>query len=99
MKLQKPCMFVGESGTAKTVTIQKHMQSLPGSSFTSLIMNFSSRTTAADVQIAIEESTEKRTKVTLVACMGLQNVHYCIGLDEEKGAKVYFYREEAAKCQ
>lgn len=64
MKIGKPCLFVGESGTAKTVTIQQHLDALDQGSYASMNMSFSSRTHAADVQIAIEDVTEKRTKVS-----------------------------------
>lgn len=57
-----PCLFVGESGTSKSVTISSYLSGL-GSSHITLNMNFSSRTSSLDVQHAIEDSIEKRTKV------------------------------------
>lgn len=57
-----PCLFVGESGTSKSVTIASYLSSL-GESHITLNMNFSSRTSSLDVQHAIEDSIEKRTKV------------------------------------
>lgn len=63
MSMGRPCLFVGESGTAKTVTIQQHLDSLDPSTYVTMNMSFSSRTLAADVQISIEDGTEKRTKV------------------------------------
>lgn len=58
-----PCLLIGESGTSKSVTIASFLSGLdPGSNIT-LNMNFSSRTSSLDVQRAIEDSTEKRTKV------------------------------------
>ncbi|GMH41526.1 hypothetical protein BSKO_09436 [Bryopsis sp. KO-2023] len=75
MSMEKPCLFVGDSGTAKTVTIQRHLDSL-SSSFVSMNMNFSSRTLAADVQIAIEDVTEKRTKDTYGPPMGKRLVFF-----------------------
>jgi dynein heavy chain len=57
-----PCLFVGESGTSKSVTIASYLSRL-GSSHITLNMNFSSRTSSLDVQHAIEDSIEKRTKV------------------------------------
>jgi dynein heavy chain len=57
-----PCLFVGEAGTSKSVTIASYLSGLGGSHIT-LNMNFSSRTTSQDVQHAIEDSIEKRTKV------------------------------------
>lgn len=58
-------MFVGESGTAKTVIIQKYFSSLDYAKILVLNMNFSSRTTSLDVQKSIEDSVEKRTKVIM----------------------------------
>ena len=63
MSAGKPCLFVGESGTAKSVTILNYLGHLDATSNIILNMNFSSRTSSWDVQRAIEDSTEKRTKV------------------------------------
>jgi dynein heavy chain len=63
-KTGKPCLFVGESGTAKSVTIQAYLNGLDGTQSVVLNMNFSSRTSSTDVQRAIEDSVEKRTKDT-----------------------------------
>jgi dynein heavy chain len=41
---KKPVLFVGNSGTAKSVIISSYLQSLPQESFLRLNMNFSSRT-------------------------------------------------------
>ena len=59
-----PCLFVGESGTAKTVTVQKYLHALDPAASVLLGLNFSSRTTSADVQRSIEDATEKRAKDT-----------------------------------
>jgi dynein heavy chain len=59
-----PCLFVGESGTAKTVAIQRYLHSLDLMTSMVLSLNFSSRTKSADVQRGIEDSTEKRSKDT-----------------------------------
>ena len=56
-------LFVGESGTAKSVAIQKYLGSFPVAENLILNVNFSSRTTSMDVQLTIEDSIEKRTKV------------------------------------
>ncbi|KXZ49756.1 DHC2 protein [Gonium pectorale] len=66
----KPCLFVGESGTAKSVTIANYLAHLDGSINIVLNVNFSSRTSSLDVQRAIEDSTEKRTKDTYGPPMG-----------------------------
>ena len=57
-------LFVGESGTAKTTVIAKYLGSRNPDQFTSLGINVSSRSSSMDVQIAIEDSIEKRTKDT-----------------------------------
>ncbi|KAJ7569126.1 hypothetical protein O6H91_01G062100 [Diphasiastrum complanatum] len=62
VQIRKPVLFVGESGTAKTVVIQKFISSLPTTTTLILSMNFSSRTTSMDVQLTIEDTLEKRTK-------------------------------------
>ncbi|XP_073386148.1 dynein-1-alpha heavy chain, flagellar inner arm I1 complex isoform X3 [Physcomitrium patens] len=59
----KSILFVGESGTSKTVIIQKYFTTLETSKILILNMNFSSRTNSMDVQTSIEDSIEKRTKV------------------------------------
>lgn len=61
----KPCLLVGESGTAKTVTLSRWLASLDPSATAMLGLNFSSRTSSLDVQRAIEDCVEKRTKVLL----------------------------------
>lgn len=66
----KPCLLVGESGTAKSVTIASYLASLEAATNIILNINFSSRTSSADVQRAIEDSTEKRTKDTYGPPMG-----------------------------
>lgn len=58
----RPCLFVGESGTAKSVIIHKFMNGLDGNSTAVLNINFSSRTTSMDVQNTIMENVDKRTK-------------------------------------
>jgi len=57
----RPILFVGESGTAKTTIIQKYLSTLPSASYSKLNINFSSRTTAADVQSNIEANVDKRS--------------------------------------
>ncbi|KAF8276972.1 putative dynein heavy chain [Trypanosoma cruzi] len=74
-----PVMLVGESGTAKTVTIQAYLKQLKQRSLESdtaadedvhleemlLELNFSSRTTSLDAQRAMEDNIEKRTNTVL----------------------------------
>jgi dynein heavy chain len=60
---RKPLLFVGESGTAKTVTIQNYLSSLSPETSAKLNMNFSSRTTSLDVQTNIEANVDKRSGI------------------------------------
>ena len=55
-------LFVGESGTAKTTRRRLLPAVARPRQDTSLGINFSSRTSSIDVQTAIEDSIEKRTK-------------------------------------
>ena len=66
----KSCLFVGEPGTAKSVTIAGYLASMDSSSNIVLNMNFSSRTSSMDVQRAVEDCVEKRTKDTYGPPMG-----------------------------
>jgi dynein heavy chain len=66
----KPVLFVGDSGTAKTVTIAKYLSNLDMAKNVMLNMNFSSRTASMDVQRGIEDIVEKRTKDTYGPAMG-----------------------------
>jgi hypothetical protein len=60
----RPCLFVGDSGTAKSVTVAAFLAGLDAAAFTSCALGFSSRTSSADVQRAIEDCVEKRTKAS-----------------------------------
>ena len=57
----RPILFVGESGTAKTTVIQKYLHGLDNSVSTKLNINFSSKTTSADVQINVESNVDRRS--------------------------------------
>ena len=63
-------LLVGESGTAKSVTVARYLAGLNPTSNISLGINFSFRTASIDVQRAIEDATEKRTKDTYGPPMG-----------------------------
>ena len=56
--VRKPLLFVGDPGTAKTVTIQAFLNK---SSDMKLNINFSSRTTSLDVQNNIVDNVDKRS--------------------------------------
>jgi dynein heavy chain len=61
MKIEKPLLFVGESGTAKTVCIQSYLKDLDQHTISSLNINFSSRTSSLDVQNNIQANVDKRS--------------------------------------
>jgi len=61
IKNKFPCMFVGESGTAKSVIIANYLNSLSSDHYMKLEINFSSRTTSKDVQANLEDNIEKRS--------------------------------------
>jgi dynein heavy chain, axonemal len=59
----RPSIFVGDSGTAKTVTLQHYLNLLSDKN-NLLNVSFSSRTSGKDLQINIEGNIEKRIKGT-----------------------------------
>ncbi|XP_043925694.1 dynein axonemal heavy chain 10 [Protopterus annectens] len=64
VKIKRPVVLVGESGTSKTATTQNFLRNLNSETTMLLTINFSSRTTSMDVQRNLEASVEKRTKDT-----------------------------------
>ncbi|KAG5280454.1 hypothetical protein AALO_G00060150 [Alosa alosa] len=70
VKIKRPVVLVGESGTSKTATTQNFLNSLNTDTTMMLTINFSSRTTSTDVQRNLEASVEKRTKDTYGPSMG-----------------------------
>ena len=61
--IKKPVLFVGTSGTAKTVMIQNHLRELTEKSpetVSNVFINFSSRTSSLDVQRTVEDLIEKK---------------------------------------
>ena len=56
-----PVMFIGDSGTAKSVTIQNTLKGLSEEKYCLLNINFSSRTTSLDFQKTLEENVDKRS--------------------------------------
>lgn len=59
--LKRPVLFVGESGTAKSVIISAFLNKLSSDSWMRLNINFSSRTTSFDLQKILEDNIEKRS--------------------------------------
>uniref|UniRef100_UPI0037E7F8F2 dynein axonemal heavy chain 10 n=1 Tax=Semicossyphus pulcher TaxID=241346 RepID=UPI0037E7F8F2 len=62
VKIKRPVLLVGESGTSKTATILNFLKHLNADTKITLIINFSSRTTSMDLQRNLEANVEKRTK-------------------------------------
>ncbi|XP_009082982.1 PREDICTED: dynein heavy chain 10, axonemal, partial [Acanthisitta chloris] len=74
VKLRRPVVLVGESGTSKTATAQNFLNNLDKDFNLVLVINFSSRTTSMDIQRNLETNVEKRTKDTFGPPMGKQLV-------------------------
>ncbi|XP_031712248.1 dynein heavy chain 10, axonemal [Anarrhichthys ocellatus] len=70
VKIKRPVLLVGESGTSKTATIHNFLKNLNADTWNTLIINFSSRTTSMDLQRNLEANVEKRTKETYGPTMG-----------------------------
>ncbi|XP_051514176.1 dynein axonemal heavy chain 10 [Myxocyprinus asiaticus] len=70
VKVKRPVVLVGESGTSKTATIQNFLSNLNTDTTIMMSINFSSRTTSMDLQRTLEASVEKRTKDTFGPPMG-----------------------------
>ncbi|XP_019908369.3 dynein heavy chain 10, axonemal [Esox lucius] len=70
VKIKRPVILVGESGTSKTATTQNFLKNLNMDTTMMLTINFSSRTTSMDLQRNLEASVEKRTKETYGPPMG-----------------------------
>nr|AML30863.1 axonemal inner arm dynein heavy chain 7 [Marsilea vestita] len=84
IQVGKPVLFVGESGTAKSVAIQKYLASLNVAENLILNVNFSSRTTSMDVQLTVEDSIEKRTKDVYGPPLGRQMILFIDDLNMPK---------------
>nr|XP_015221526.1 PREDICTED: dynein heavy chain 10, axonemal [Lepisosteus oculatus] len=70
VKIKRPVVLVGESGTSKTATTQNFLKNLNTDTTVMLTINFSSRTTSMDLQRNLEANVEKRTKETYGPPMG-----------------------------
>ncbi|XP_064378089.1 dynein axonemal heavy chain 10 [Dromaius novaehollandiae] len=70
VKIKRPVVLVGESGTSKTATTQNFLNHLNKDLNLLLVINFSSRTTSMDVQRNLEANVEKRAKDTYGPPMG-----------------------------
>uniref|UniRef100_A0A3B3TNK4 Dynein axonemal heavy chain 10 n=1 Tax=Poecilia latipinna TaxID=48699 RepID=A0A3B3TNK4_9TELE len=70
VKIKRPVLLVGESGTSKTATILNFLKHINPDTWINLIINFSSRTTSMDLQRNLEANVEKRTKDIYGPTMG-----------------------------
>ncbi|CAH2295752.1 dynein heavy chain 10, axonemal [Pelobates cultripes] len=70
VKIKRPVVLVGESGTSKTATTLNLLKNLNRDNTMLLTINFSSRTTSMDIQRNLEANVEKRTKDTFGPPMG-----------------------------
>ncbi|XP_067084612.1 dynein axonemal heavy chain 10 [Osmerus mordax] len=70
VRIKRPVVLVGESGTSKTATTQNFFKNVNIDTTMTLVINFSSRTTSMDLQRNLEASVEKRTKETYGPPMG-----------------------------
>ncbi|XP_050440794.1 dynein axonemal heavy chain 2-like [Adelges cooleyi] len=62
LSVKRPILLVGNTGTGKTSTVQYKMNCLSKNNYSFLTINMCSLTLARDVQVAIEDKLEKRTK-------------------------------------
>lgn len=58
---KNPVLFCGDSGAAKTVTVQSAFKQLDSEKYAYLNINFSSQTSSFDFQTIIEENIDKKT--------------------------------------
>ena len=79
LAIHKPVLFVGESGTGKTVTINNYLKFLTkekNNPYVILNMNFSSRTSSMDFQNTMEEILETRFLRTMGPPSGKELIIY-----------------------
>ncbi|KAJ5066878.1 intein-containing dynein axonemal heavy chain 10 precursor [Anaeramoeba ignava] len=62
VKISKPVLFIGHTGTAKTVIIENYLRSLARESHTILKLNLTNTTTSRFIQNTILDHIEKRTR-------------------------------------
>jgi dynein heavy chain len=61
LSLNQPVLYIGESGTAKSVTMQAALETYSIEESVILNINYSSRTSSLDFQRTIEDNVSKRT--------------------------------------
>lgn len=70
VKRKIPTIFIGDSGTSKTVTIQNFLDTLESNLWQVLNINFSSRTSSSDVRTNLAEKLAKRSGKLVGPTMG-----------------------------
>ena len=65
MRNDRNVLFIGESGNAKTTIAKSFLNSLSPDQYITLGLNFSSRTMSIDIQVALEDNLDRRSKDTL----------------------------------
>ena len=79
LNIHRPVLFIGESGTGKTVTINNYLKFLTkekNNPYVILNMNFSSRTSSLDFQNTMEEILETRFLRTMGPPSGKELIIY-----------------------
>nr|CAH8856482.1 unnamed protein product [Trichobilharzia regenti] len=72
VRIHRPLLLVGETGTSKTAICQRFLRDIDPDSNLVLTINFSFRTTSLDVQRNLEANVEKRSKDTYGPVSGKQ---------------------------
>jgi dynein heavy chain len=74
LRNNKPCLFVGPTGTGKTLYVQKLLLALPAKEWASIFINYSAQTTANQAQDIIDLKLDKRRKGVFGPPMGKRAV-------------------------
>ena len=77
MNRRKPVLFIGNSGTGKTVVINDFLASIEQENIKSACINFNSYTTTPDVQINLELKLINKTK-EIKGCLGAKILVYFV---------------------